>query len=82
VQNVVRLKILSTFAFMSIQILVDAGWDVSIYKQKKRDDGIFKELIQWRAKRFGGLKEYTNENKGFDVCDEAVEDMWNTLTKL
>jgi hypothetical protein len=67
---------------MSIQILVDAGWDVSIYRQKKRDDGIFKELIQWRAKQFSGLKEYTNESKGFDTCDEAIADMWNTLTKL
>jgi len=82
VQNVVRLKILSTFAFMSIQILVDAGWDVSIYRQKKRDDGVFKNLLQWRAKHYLRIKEYTNENKGFETCDEAVEDMWNTLTKL
>lgn len=67
---------------MSIQILVDAGWDVSIYRQKKRDDGIFKEFIQWRAKHFSGLKEYTNENKGFDTYDQAEDDMWNTLTKL
>jgi len=78
----VRLVFLFTFVAMSIQVLVDAGWDISIFRQKKRHDGIFVELIQWRAKRFSGLREYTNENKGFTTSDEAIENMWNTLTKL
>ena len=77
-----RLVFLFTFVAMSIQVLVDAGLDISIFRQKKRHDGIFVELIQWRAKRFSGLREYTNENKGFTTSDEAIENMWNTLTKL
>lgn len=77
-----RSVFLSTFVAMSIQVLVNAGWDISIFRQKKRQDNVFVELIQWRAKRFSGLREYTNENKGFTTCDEAMADMWNTLTKL
>lgn len=65
-----------------IVLLIEGGWDISIFTQKKRDDGHFVPLLQWRAKKFGGLKEYTNEGKGFSSGDEAISNMWNTLINL
>ena len=62
--------------------LIQSGWDISIFRQKKRRDGEFVTLIQWRAKKFGMLKEHTNEGIGFKTAQEAVSDIENTLNKL
>jgi len=76
----VRLVFLFTFAFMrSFQELIAAGWDISIFRQKKRDGGDFITLLQWRAKKFSELKEYTNESKGFLDVNTCIEDISNNL---
>lgn len=62
--------------------LIEAGWDVSIYRQKKRVDGEFKTLFQWRAKRFDRLREFTNDNKGYATAQEAVEEMKSILITI
>ena len=62
--------------------LINLGWDISIYHQKKRIQGQFVTLIQWRAKKFGNLKEYTNDHEGFQTAHQAEQDIIETLNKL
>jgi len=62
--------------------LINNGWDISIYHQKKRINGQFVTLIQWRAKKYGMLKEYTNDHDGFSSAREAEWDIIQTLGAL
>jgi len=62
--------------------LINNGWDISIYHQKKRINGQFVTLIQWRAKKFGMLKEHTNNHEGFANASQAVLDIIETLNNL
>lgn len=62
--------------------LINKGWDISIYHQKKRVDGQFVTLIQWRAKKFGMIREHTNINKGFETAEQAELDIVETLGRL
>jgi len=61
---------------------INNGWDISIYHQKKRIQGQFVTLIQWRAKKFGMLKEYTNDHEGFATAKQAEQDIIETLGAL
>lgn len=79
-QNVVRLNIFYTFAYM-IE-LIEAGWNITIYRQKKRRQGEFVTLLQWSARKQGTLREHTNEGMGFDTAKEAVDNMITYLTTL
>lgn len=74
------MKIFYTFAYM-IEV-IEAGWNVRIYRQKKRREGKFVTLLQWSAKKEGFLREHTNEDPGFETAQEAVENMINYLTSL
>jgi hypothetical protein len=62
--------------------LINLGWDISIYRQKKRVNGQFVTLIQWRAKKFGMLREYTNDHEGFQTAQQAEQDIIETLNNL
>jgi hypothetical protein len=62
--------------------LINKGWDISIYHQKKRISGQFVTLIQWRAKKFGMLKEHTNDHDGFATAGQAEQDIIETLGGL
>lgn len=69
-----------TFVDMEqVQQLINAGWDIGFFWQKKRVNGEFVTLLQYRAKKFGTLKEYRNDNNGYRGIDACIDDMINNL---
>jgi len=63
----------------SLEQIISEGWDINITRQKKRVNGQFVMLLQYRAKKTGTLKEYTNDVIGYVTIENLVEDLNNNL---
>lgn len=63
----------------SLEQIISEGWDINITRQKKRSNGQFVMLLQYRAKKAGTLKEYTNDCVGYVHVSNLVEDLNNNL---
>lgn len=64
---------------MTLEQIISEGWDINITRQKKRSNGQFVMLLQYRAKKTGTLKEYTNDVIGYVTIENLVEDLNNNL---